>query len=363
MAKVLFIGNYGVSLNVNIAEVELMIGLKKKGVEIEVLSDFSKEIEEILNKEEITTHSIKLPNKIDRKFISKVKQLQADNDYDIIHCYHNRILRNVVIAVKKNSVKLITYLGLSSVYWHDPFAHLSFLHARVDKIICNSKFVLNHLKKQLWGKNKKKAVLIYKGYDPSWFKEIEPFDLTSLNIPPDATIVSIASTFMKRKGINYLVESINFLPESINVHYILMGTNTDNEKVKKWVLNTGFQDRFHLLGYREDVKSIIKASDIYVQSSLKEGFGRSLSEAVSMGIPVITTDTGGFAEILEHKKSGMIIPIKSAKAIADSILYLKNKETRKAIGKEGKKILNRDITLQNTIEETYKLYHTVLTEK
>lgn len=357
MKKVLFIGVYSVSLNVSIAEVELIRGLHAKGINITVLSNFSDETRKLFEKDGIEMIETNIPKGIDRDFIQQLQKLYLENNYDIIHCYHNRILRNVIIAIKKYPVKLVTYLGLDSVHWHDPLAYMTYLNKRVDAVICNSKYVLDHFKKQLWGKQKEKGILIYKGYDLSWFKDVKAFDYKQIGITENSLIVSLAGTYMKRKGINYLIESAKYLPKDIPIHFVIMGSNTDGSIVKNMVSKSPLADKFHLLGYRTDVKSLLKGSDIYIQPSLREGFGRSLSEAASLAIPSIFTPTGGFKELVTHKESGMIIPIKNAKKIAEAITYLAyDKALRIQMGKKAQEAIAKNFNIQTTIEETYDLY-------
>lgn len=357
MKKVLFIGSYAVSLNVSIAEVELIKGLASKGLEITVLSSFSDETRAVLEKDNIELIDTKLPKGIDRKFINKLETLYLENQYDLIHCYHNRILRNVIMAIKKHPVKLVTYLGLDSVHWYDPLAYMTFLNKRVDTIICNSKYVLNHFKKQVWGKQKEKAILIYKGYNIDWFQDVKAFDYTSIGIPKNSLIVCLAGTYMKRKGINFFIDSAKYMAKDIPIHYVIMGSNTDSAIVKNMVSQTSSSVNFHLLGYRTDVKSLIKGADIYVQPSLREGFGRSLSEAACLAKPTITTPTGGFKEMVTHKVSGMIIPIKDAKKIAEAINYLAyDKDLRQKMGKAAQQAIKENFNIQTTIEKTYQLY-------
>jgi len=84
------------------------------------------------------------------------------------------------------------------LYWHDLSSYLTYLNPRVDKIICNSIYVFNHVKKQLFKKNKNKAVKIYKGYDPNWFESVKPFDYSSLGISKNSMIVTLAGTNTKK---------------------------------------------------------------------------------------------------------------------------------------------------------------------
>ncbi len=361
--KVLFIGQYDVSLNISIAELELICGLSQKpDITIDVYAPFNTESLRLLNDSGVDTITGKLPEGFDLQFVETIKKIQADHKYDIIHCYHSRILRHVIFAIKRTPVKLVTYLGAMSVHWHDPTAYFSFLHPRVDAVICNSKRVLTHFKKQFFGKSKTKAHLIYKGYSTAWFDDVTAIDRVSLNIPDKALMVTLAGTYSKVKGIEYFIKSQQYLPKDLSVFYVIMGHGTDSKTLKDLVLQMPFPDRIQLLGYREDAKRIVKASDIYAQTSLKEGFGRSLSEAVSMAKPVIITRTVGFSEVIEPEVSGLVIPPKQPRAIADAIVKLKNETFRQQMGSKAKTYFEQHFNSQNTIDKTYQLYQNLINE-
>lgn len=82
----------------------------------------------------------------------------------------------------------------------------------------------------------------------------------------------------------------------------------------------GLRGRVIFSGFRRDVPDILAASDIVVHSaSMPEPFGRIIVEAMAAGRPVVATAAGGVLEILEHQKTGLLVPLESAERMADAI--------------------------------------------
>jgi glycosyltransferase involved in cell wall biosynthesis len=74
------------------------------------------------------------------------------------------------------------------------------------------------------------------------------------------------------------------------------------------------------LGYRRDVRCLLRAADLFVLSSRWEGQPLSMLEAMAEGLPVVVTSVGGIAEVIEHGVSGVIVPPDDAAALADAVV-------------------------------------------
>jgi len=148
------------------AQIEMICLLKNKGVNIKVIGFFSNQIKLFFDNKGVANSNIFPKKSIDKQYIKDVKNIIKNDRIDILHVLDGKSLRNCVLSVKKENVKLITYFGSASLYWHDLSSYLTYLNPRVDKIICNSIYVFEHVKKQLFKKNKNKVVKIYKGYNP-----------------------------------------------------------------------------------------------------------------------------------------------------------------------------------------------------
>ena len=75
----------------------------------------------------------------------------------------------------------------------------------------------------------------------------------------------------------------------------------------------------HFLGQRRDVPDLLNAMDIFVLPSYSEGVSLALLEAMAAGLPVIATAVGGLPEVVEHDKTGLLIPPRDAAALAGAL--------------------------------------------
>jgi len=358
--KVISIGAYKGSTNSYRAQFKLLIGLKKRGVDITVMSHFSNEILNYFQKANVPVIEDYPATKVDLEYVKRVRKIIVENNYNIVHVYSGIITRNVVIATKGLPVKVIAYMGSVSLHWHDPSAYLTYLSSRNDKIICNSNYVFEHVRKQLFGKRKQKAVRIYKGYSPDWFSTVEAYDYKSIGINKNAIIVCMAATYLKVKGVQFFIESSYYLETTKEVHYVLLGGNCDNKEILNLVEKSPIKNNIHVLGHREDVISLIKGADIYAQTSLKEGFGRAISEAMCVGKPIIMTNAGGCTELIDEK-SGIIVPVKNSKAIGGAISKLvEDNGLRSDMGIAAKERIETVYNIDKTIKETNDLYDSLM---
>jgi glycosyltransferase involved in cell wall biosynthesis len=342
------------------AQIEMISSLKDKGIQISVTGSYSDQITTIFKERGIDFATLHPKSKIDPTYIKEIKQYILDKNIDILHVLDGKALRNCIRAVKKENVKLITYFGSASLHWHDLSSYLTYLNPRVDKIICNSKYVFDHVRNQLFGKNKNKPIKIFKGYNPNWFNDIPSFDLTTLGIPNDSIVVAFAGTNMKLKRIPDFIKSSHYLSTHKKVHYIIMGKETDKGNLVKYKNESPIKEKIHILGLQPNAVSIIKASDIYVQTSTSEGFGRAISEAMSVGKPIVMTNGGGCTELIDEK-SGVVVPVGDYKAIGKEISKIVNDDALRAeMGNNAKERMINLYHLDTTVEETYKLYVDIL---
>jgi glycosyltransferase involved in cell wall biosynthesis len=78
-------------------------------------------------------------------------------------------------------------------------------------------------------------------------------------------------------------------------------------------------DGVKFLGLRHDVENLYPAFDFYVLASHREGFPRSAMEAAAMGLPVVATDIRGCRQVVDHERTGILVPVRSAGDLADAL--------------------------------------------
>jgi glycosyltransferase involved in cell wall biosynthesis len=104
-----------------------------------------------------------------------------------------------------------------------------------------------------------------------------------------------------------------------DVHLVLCGAGTDDPagELARWISDTGAADRVHPLGRRADLPVVQAAFDVAVSTSVSEGLSNALGEAMSCGVPCVSTEAGDAAELLGS--SGVVVPVGDAEALAAGI--------------------------------------------
>jgi glycosyltransferase involved in cell wall biosynthesis len=115
-------------------------------------------------------------------------------------------------------------------------------------------------------------------------------------------------------------------------------------------------------GQRDDIPSVLgRASIVVLPSHHGEGLPRVLLEAAAAARPIITTDTEGCREIGRNGVNGLLVPVGDAEALAKAVLLLlNNPELRARLGREGRRIVTEEFSLELVIRKTLDLYGRLL---
>jgi glycosyltransferase involved in cell wall biosynthesis len=165
-----------------------------------------------------------------------------------------------------------------------------------------------------------RVTVIHNGFDPAPFQqEIGAAELAALRTrfaPRGERLVVFAGRFIPMKGVAALLRSAALLAaERDDVAYVLAGELLPSPYVE---LHTGLargnprlRDRVHFPGRleRRDLVCLYRVARMAVVPSLWEPFGYAATEAMAAGVPVIASETGGLAEIIEPERSGLLVPL------------------------------------------------------
>jgi len=188
-----------------------------------------------------------------------------------------------------------------------------FFYDRADALVCVSRNLASNLKSDV--DIKKNVRVIYNGMD---FKTSRP-KLFPKN--KKVIIVSVARLSIQ-KDYPTLIKAVGLLNNKYNNYELRIASDgPEKQNLKDLVKKLGLVKRIKFLGWVKSVDTLLNKSDIFVLSSKAEGFGYVLLEAMSHGLPVVSTDSPhGPSEVLENGKYGLLVPvgdeIKLCKAIS-----------------------------------------------
>ena len=141
---------------------------------------------------------------------------------------------------------------------------------------------------------------------------------------------------------NLLAAAVIVLLKRPRTRFLIAGSGPEEARLTANVSRMGLFGKVLFLGQRNDPLLLLKALDVYVQSSWGEGMGSVLIEAAACGVPVAATTAGGIPDVVENGATGLLVPPRSPEALADAILKLcDDKALAKRLADEGLKRLPR----------------------
>jgi glycosyltransferase involved in cell wall biosynthesis len=187
-----------------------------------------------------------------------------------------------------------------------------------------------------------KVRVVYNGVDIDRFDAIDPSTRTTIRsgfgIPAESPLVTTVSVLRPEKGIADLLEAMTLILESApDTHLLVVGDGEDRERLVRLTASLSLDDRVRFAGHRDDVPQILAASDVFVLPTLGDVLPTSVAEAMAAGLPVVASDVGGLAEMVEDGVTGFLVPPGSPTGIADRCLVLINDPPqRELLGNRGR---------------------------
>jgi glycosyltransferase involved in cell wall biosynthesis len=137
---------------------------------------------------------------------------------------------------------------------------------------------------------------------------------------PAIITISELATF---KGLGDLIAAFSLLSNrSSEAHLYILGAGSERSKFERQARATSCSDRIIFCGSVGDPASYLRAADIFVLASHREGFGLVLAEARAAGCAIVATRTGGIPEVLENGSAGILVPAHSPARLAEALNLL-----------------------------------------
>ncbi|MGI2902810.1 glycosyltransferase family 4 protein [Tolypothrix sp. VBCCA 56010] len=208
---------------------------------------------------------------------------------------------------------------------------------------------------------------VYSGID--FAKLDRPFNLQhtrhTLKIPENWQTISVVGRLDKQKAPNFLIDAFaKVLEHHPNTLLLLVGDGKLLNSLKSQVQQLGIADKVRFLGSREDVPEILKVSDVFALSSLWEGLGRAMTEAMLIGKPVVVPNIYGIPEIVHHNETGLLFPAKNIEQLAEHLNYLlQHPEERERLGNNARQLTRQLFDANLMVQQIEAIYDRVLADK
>jgi glycosyltransferase involved in cell wall biosynthesis len=169
------------------------------------------------------------------------------------------------------------------------------------------------------------------------------------DIPPDRQVIGIVGRLQPWKGQHVLLHAIAALrADGKDVHGLIVGGNAYNlspeyeQSLLDLVSSLGLEDCVTMTGHVPDASGFFDLMDVLVCASAGEPFGIALIEAMRAGLPVVSTASGGPAEIVRHGESGLLVRERTPEAFAQALgVLLDDRQAMSRMGAVGRELVNR----------------------
>lgn len=258
------------------------------------------------------------------------------------------VLRDLPLAI------ILRHDRTGGVQRWNPIARLTRLHPRIDRVVCTSEAARRELARR---RDPRSVVTISPGHQLDWHAG-PPANLQEFGVPPDAFPVAIVANYRPRKGIEYVVDSAQWLPADANVHFLLVGAELETRGVLERICRSPFRQNFHLLGHRDDAARITAACAVSVRGALRrEGMPQTVIESMACGVPPVITDVGGARELVIDGESGIIVRRRSPRAIGEALAWLyAHPAERRAMGRKARERIAMEFPLARAVDAHLALY-------
>jgi len=312
-----------------------------------------------INKKEIHYWTQKEISLYSLKAFNYINKLNIEN-YDLIHAFFGIPCGALAYLFRKKIPYIVSLRGSDVPGFNSRFSfQYIFLKPIVKQvwkasgaIIANSK----GLKKlALKTDEKAKIDIIYNGINVKEFSGKTDYNKENF------TVLTVAR-LIERKGIDELIRAVSLLVKDnvIDIKLKIIGKGNMEEQLKALSYKLGVTEHIEFSGYvpHEELPFHYLTSDVFALPSKNEGMSNTVLEAMASGLPIITTDTGGTAELIDE--NGIIVPVNSPESIRSAILdYYNNLELRKNHGTRSRKIAE-SLSWNEIMKEYFEVYKMVL---
>lgn len=231
----------------------------------------------------------------------------------------------------------------------------------VDLFLCASEVIRQQLIAD--GIPARKTATVHDGIDLTHVDAAPAGDIhAELWLPHGAPIVGTVGALVPHKAHRHFVAAAARVVRKIpDARFIIVGEGDEREALEAQIRHLKLEKHVILTGWRDDVLSLHKAFDLFVLSSVTEGLGTALLDAMACRRPVVATRTGGVDEAVDDGRTGLLVDPHDEAGLARAIVaMLEDEALRVRMGEAGRARVEERFSVERLIQDTLDAYERVL---
>lgn len=313
----------------------------------------------------VPTHVIETEVPFDVRCWGRVQRLLRQERIGLVHAHGTRAQSNTFWAARQLGLPLLyTVHGWSFHPDQDALRRRAgqlseqLLMAQADATICVSE---SNRADGLDFCAMRRAVVIRNGIDPTRFRPAAGGGealRAELGIAPETVLVGFVARMTAQKDPLTLIRAVAALPANLDLTLLLVGDGELRAAAERLARELGVAGRLRFVGFRQDVPAVLQALDIYCLPSLWEGLPIGVLEAMASGKAVVATAVDGTCELIDHGRSGWLVPPRDPAALTAALLQLATRPAlRAALGARATEMVREHFTVDAMTRQVEQLYH------
>ena len=205
-----------------------------------------------------------------------------------------------------------------------------------------------------------KAQTVHNGIETERIKKCSMEEANHRWFDETTPVAVSVGRFVPSKGYENLLQALRAVNRVTPLRLLLIGDGPLKSKIASKARELRIEDQIDFAGSMPNPHKYAAKCDIFICSSLFEGFSNSLLEALALGLPVVSTDHDfGASEIIENGRSGILVPVGGPEKMAEAVLrLLQDKALAAKMGKEAKKRV-REFSVEKMIRENLRIFREI----
>jgi glycosyltransferase involved in cell wall biosynthesis len=290
----------------------------------------------------------------------RISRLAARHRAGIVHCHHYSPFVYGCIATRLRSARLIfTEHGrLADAPPSGKRRAVNQVLARLpERVFAVSEDLKRHLVSE--GFSSERVEVLYNGIElgaaPGPQERMDA--RRRLSLPDDAFVAMSVGRLDPVKDFVTLVEAFARI---VRAHpgalLVIVGDGSEREAVERRIRDCGLGAAVRLAGHRDDVRTLLPAADVYVNSSVFEGISLTILEGMAACLPVVATRVGGTPEIVSAR-AGLLVPSRDAAALAAAVGSLaRDAGARHTMGRAARRDAESRFSLDRMVAQYFDVY-------
>ncbi|MFI5253812.1 MAG: glycosyltransferase family 4 protein [Bacteroidota bacterium] len=310
---------------------------------------------------DVETVGIKISGDFDLFTISKLYHLIRSKKIELVCTNMEKEFRLCSLAALLAKIP-VTISREVDLPIKDTFINKLFYRRLASGIMVNSYATYNSLLVSAPWLRDQKIEIVWKGIDTELYQPDIGVNLRKeLHLTKDDCIAGFVGRLDEQKGIPTLLRSIKIAVEKESrLKFVFAGDGNLHTMIDNFVSDNNLKAHIFLLGFRSDIPAFLHGIDFLVMPSYWEGFGYTAVEAMAAGKPVIGTFTSSLPEIIEHERTGILVPPRAMEELAEAIVRLgQNGALRQNMGKAGLERARKLFQLSGMVSKTELFFNDV----